>query len=232
MLGFLQKAHKALLVPGSLSWFPFTLINSTKLTCISIGDPVLIVFLADSSCFCLDPWGWVSDPSNSDIGKTQSWRVWGGRRRVNHGSLKVRVPIASKWCWMLYLSRLLWGLAAVAQRRSSGQKPYAPTAAKTGKFEALSNQNLPVHLQTYRVVKVVLACKALSRASAPKLPSACTVCSHMQIADADVLVVDHLHDLDLKVAEDTHLVPWPLIYQESGSLTQTTLCDRHRLSIF
>ena len=106
-----------------------------------------------------------------------------------------------------------------------GQKPYEPTAAKTGKSEALSNQNLPAHLQTYRVVKVVLACKALSRASAPKLPCTCTVCSHMQIADADLLAVDHLHDLGLKVAGDTHLVPWPWINQESNNAKKTCVTD-------
>ena len=89
----------------------------------------------------------------------------------------------------------------MSERRRLGQKPYEPTAARTGGFQEPQHPKLPVHLQHGRCVRTVLLCKAV------KLPTGCHTLAAMGMAEADLMVVDKLHDLDFKDVKDTHFVP-------------------------
>ena len=87
--------------------------------------------------------------------------------------------------------------------------PYEPTAEKSGGLLPPTNPNLPMHLVQSKACKVAQLFKLQDpKASTLKLPSGCVNIALMSVSDADLLVVEQLSDLDLKMEDNPQWAPW------------------------
>ena len=87
--------------------------------------------------------------------------------------------------------------------------PYEPTAEKSGGLLPPTNPNLPMHLVQSKACKVAQLFKLQDpKASNLKLPSGCVNIALMSVSDADLLVVEQLSDLDLKMEDNPQWAPW------------------------
>lgn len=86
----------------------------------------------------------------------------------------------------------------MAERRRQKQAPYAPTAPRLAGFGAggaelptwSKNTNVLPHFRMY-----------LPRARNLELPRGCTLLSFLQVAAADIIVVDQLTDMDTQSSD-------------------------------
>lgn len=111
------------------------------------------------------------------------------------------------------------GHAAVSRRRQEGNQPYLPTEAKSGGFAPPTEKLLPDHLLQGHRTKLSLIYRLLSKEpSSFACPVGCEIVSTMAFGQADVLVVEDFSDIDLKMDENTNIVPHLVLFFQASVL--------------
>lgn len=103
----------------------------------------------------------------------------------------------------------LKGHKATAVRRRAGEQPYIPTEPRTGGLAPPAEKLLPTHLQSGGTVRLSPIYRILCKDTPVfSCPSGCSFASTLPPVEADLLVVEELSDMDLKVEQDPKFVAW------------------------